>query len=124
MTLVAGCSENTPGEFQSTHTARVVGVVSDSAGNPVEGIRVQLGPASDYSTDTRVTDAEGRYSVTVSAVLPDDSVRDSVSLPLSFRPSSGAHRDSVLLLLTVRTPVMAEGDGPEELVEDVEVAVP
>lgn len=124
MLVAAGCSDDSTGEFQNTHSARVVGVVTDSSGNPLQGIEVHLGPASDYSSDERRSDAEGRYSVTAFAYLPNDSVRDSVSLPLVFKAGSGPDPDSILLSLIVRAPVVADGEAEEELVRDVELAEP
>jgi hypothetical protein len=124
--LLSGCSL---GEGQEsvppTHYIRVTGTVTDSTGEGIPRISVQLDPDSIFALARRTTDDDGKFTVTSDATfVPASGAPDSADVAVKFYPTEGRHRDSLLLTVPVRLRVVPIEDPADPVVLNVEIELP
>ena len=123
--LTAACAGGEPSDIDPpTHYVRVVGIVRDIQGEPVPTVSAELGPDSGFSFARQITDDDGEYVLTADATFSSVPAPDSTTLKLRFYPTMGRHRDSLLLELSVRLPVVSVELPAEPVTRNVTVTLP
>ena len=124
--LTLACSTGDPSsEFTFTHLVQVTGVVTDTAGAPLAGIRVSVGSVPDFGISTRTTAADGHYTVTLGGYFVSGSeVPDSVSLPVAYYAPESAPNPVPLLDTVTVAAVYANGRTPTPAVQDAQLQFP
>jgi len=125
VTIVPGEDDVNNDFVESANAGSISGSVTDSDGNPIEGVVVNLLDADGFVVDTTTTDADGNYNfdnVTpgdyfVQEIQPDgyDNVSDAGSPDGNDTPNTDTTDD--LIPVTVGP---GEADGNNDFVEDAQ----
>jgi hypothetical protein len=100
--VIAACNGSdltrTENVFDATHVARLTGVVTTQSGQPLDSVRVSISiPATAdyrYADESVLTNADGRYAVTVRRTVAPAQVAspDTVRVPIVSLTLRAAHR--------------------------------
>ena len=100
--VIAACNGSdltrTENVFDATHVARLTGVVTTQSGQPLDSVRVSISiPATAdyrYADESVLTNADGRYTVTVRRTVAPAQVAspDTVRVPIVSLTLRPAHR--------------------------------